>query len=52
MHALPDGESVFVLDGVNGSVLKVNADRASGELLGWSKVAVVNGPGSLALKTI
>jgi 6-phosphogluconolactonase len=48
----PDGESVFVLDRVNGSVLKVNADRAGGALFGRSEVAVVDGPRSLALKTI
>jgi 6-phosphogluconolactonase len=50
--ASPDGESIFVLDGPAGSIYKVTADRASGELHGKAKVAAVNQPKSLALKTI
>jgi hypothetical protein len=47
-----DGKSVFVLDGVRGSICKVAVDRSTGELGRKTKVAVVNEPRSMALKTI
>jgi 6-phosphogluconolactonase len=47
-----DGNSVFVLDGVRGSICKVAVDRSTGELGRKTKVAVVNEPRSMALKTI
>jgi len=50
--ASPDGESIFVLDGPGGSIYKVTADRATGELHCKANVAVVNEPKSVALKTI
>jgi 6-phosphogluconolactonase len=50
--AAPDGESIFVLDGPGGSIHKVTADCATGELHCNANVAVVNGPKSIALKTI
>ncbi len=50
--ASPDGESVLVLDDPGGSIYKVTADRATGELLGNAKVAAVNRPKSIVLKTI
>jgi len=50
--ASPDGESIFVLDGPGGSIYKVTADRATGELHCKANVAVVNEPKSIALKTI
>jgi 6-phosphogluconolactonase len=50
--AAPDGESLFILDGLGGSIYKVTADRATGELHCKAEVAVVNRPRSIALKTI
>jgi 6-phosphogluconolactonase len=50
--AAADGESIFVLDGLRGSIFKVTADRATGELHCKANVAVVNEPKSIALKTI
>ncbi len=50
--AAPDGKSMFVLDGVRGSIYRVTADPATGELDWKAKVAVVNEPRSLVLKTI
>jgi 6-phosphogluconolactonase (cycloisomerase 2 family) len=50
--AAPDGESLFILDGLGGSIYKVTADRATGELHCKAEVAVVNQPRSIALKTI
>ena len=50
--AAPDGESLFILDGLRGSIYKVTADRATGELHCKAEVAVVNEPKSIALKTI
>jgi 6-phosphogluconolactonase (cycloisomerase 2 family) len=50
--ASPDGESIFVLDGPGGSIYKVTADRATGELHCKANVAAVNEPKSIALKTI
>jgi 6-phosphogluconolactonase len=50
--ASPDGESIFVLDGPGGSIYKVTADRATGELHCKANVAVVSQPKSIALKTI
>jgi 6-phosphogluconolactonase (cycloisomerase 2 family) len=50
--ASPGGESIFVLDGPGGSICKVTADRATGELHCKANVAVVNEPKSIALKTI
>jgi 6-phosphogluconolactonase len=48
----PDGRSVFVLDGVSGSICRVTADPLTGDLGRKAKVAVVYEPRSLALKTI
>jgi 6-phosphogluconolactonase len=48
----PDGESIFVLDGLRGSIYLVTADRLTGELHCKAEVAVVNEPKSIALKTI
>jgi 6-phosphogluconolactonase len=50
--ASPDGENLFILDGPGGSIYKVTADRATGELHCKANVAVVNEPNSIALKTI
>jgi 6-phosphogluconolactonase (cycloisomerase 2 family) len=50
--ATPDGESIFILDGLRGSIYKVTADRMTGELHCKAEVAVVNEPKSIALKTI
>ena len=50
--AAPDGESLFILDGLRGSIFKVTADRVTGELHCKAEVAVVNEPKSIALKTI
>jgi 6-phosphogluconolactonase len=50
--ATPDGESLFILDGLRGSIYKVTADRATGELHCKAEVAVVNEPKSIALKAI
>jgi 6-phosphogluconolactonase len=50
--AAPDGESLFILDGLRGSIYKVTADRVTGELHCKAEVAVVNEPKSIALKTI
>lgn len=50
--AAADGKSIFVLDGLRGSIYKVTADRATGELHCKANVAVVNEPRSIALKTI
>lgn len=50
--AAPDGESLFILDGLKGSIYKVTADRVTGELHCKAEVAVVNEPKSIALKTI
>ncbi len=47
-----EGESIFILDGPRGSIYKVTADRTTGELHCKAKVAVVNKPKSIALKTI
>jgi 6-phosphogluconolactonase len=49
--ASPDGESIFVLDGPGGSICKVTADGATGELHCKTNVAVVKEPKSIALKT-
>ncbi len=47
-----DGKSIFVLDGVRGSIYKVTTDPSTGEP-GWkTEVARVNEPRSMALKTI
>jgi 6-phosphogluconolactonase len=50
--AAPDGESLFILDGLRGSIFKVTADQVTGELHCKAEVAVVNQPRSIALKTI
>jgi 6-phosphogluconolactonase (cycloisomerase 2 family) len=50
--AAPNGERVFILDGLSGSIYQVTADRTTGELHGKAKVAAVNQPKSIALKTI
>jgi 6-phosphogluconolactonase len=50
--AVPDGESIFILDGPGGSIYKVTADRATGELHFKTEVAVVKKPKSIALKII
>jgi 6-phosphogluconolactonase len=50
--ATPNGESLFILDGLRGSIYKVTADRMTGELHCKAEVAVVNEPKSIALKTI
>jgi 6-phosphogluconolactonase len=50
--ASPNGESIFVLDGPGGSIYQVTADRMTGELRDQARVAVVNQPKSIALKTI
>jgi 6-phosphogluconolactonase len=47
-----DGKSVFVLDGVRGSICEVAADRSNGELGRKTQVAVVHEPRSMVLKTI
>jgi 6-phosphogluconolactonase len=47
----PDGESVFVLDGVSGSISRVVVDPATGEPRDKVTMAQVNRPRSLALKT-
>jgi 6-phosphogluconolactonase len=52
ISASPDGESIFVVDGPGGSIYKVTADRATGELHCKAEVTVVNEPKSIALKTI
>ena len=52
LTAAPNGESIFVLDGPGGSIYQLTADRATGELHGKAKVARVNEPKSIALKTI
>lgn len=46
-----DGENIFVLDGLSGSIYKITTDRATGKLLRSAKVAVVSEPNSIALKT-
>jgi len=48
----PDGKSVFVLDGVSGSICRVTADPFTGQLDRKTKVALVQEPRSMALKTI
>jgi len=50
--AAPDGKSVFVLDGVRGSICRVTADPSTGQPGRKAKVAVVHEPRSMALKTI
>ena len=50
--ATPDGKSLFILDGLKGSIYKMTADRVTGELHCKAEVAVVNEPKSIALKTI
>jgi 6-phosphogluconolactonase len=50
--AAPDGETLFILDGLRGSVYKMTADRVTGKLHCKAEVAVVNEPRSIALKTI
>jgi 6-phosphogluconolactonase (cycloisomerase 2 family) len=50
--AAPDGESLFILDSLRGSIYKMTADRITGELHCKAEVAVVNQPRSIALKTI
>jgi 6-phosphogluconolactonase len=48
----PNGENLFILDGLRGSIYQVPADRVTGELHCKAEVAVVNVPRSIALKTI
>jgi 6-phosphogluconolactonase len=50
--ASPNGESILVLDGPGGSIYKVSTDRATGQIHGKAKVAAVNRPKSIVLKTI
>jgi 6-phosphogluconolactonase len=50
--ATPDGESLFILDSLRGSIYQVTADRVTGELHCKAEVAKVNEPKSIALKTI
>jgi len=52
LMASPDGESIFVLDGLGGSIYKVTADRTTGELHDKARVAAVNQPKNIVLKTI
>jgi 6-phosphogluconolactonase len=52
LMASPDGESIFVLDGPGGSIYKVTADRTTGELHDKARVAAVNQPKNIVLKTI
>jgi 6-phosphogluconolactonase len=49
---VPDGKSVFVLDGVSGLICRMTADPFTGDLGRKAKVAVVYEPRSLVLKTI
>jgi 6-phosphogluconolactonase len=50
--ASPDGESIFVLNDPGGSIYKVTADRTTGKLHDKARVAAVDQPKSIALKTI
>jgi 6-phosphogluconolactonase len=50
--AAPDGESVYTLGGLDGSIREIRTDRETGELKGQRRVAEVNMPGSLVFKTI
>jgi 6-phosphogluconolactonase len=50
--AAPNGESIFILDRLRGSIYKVTTDRMTGELHCKAEVAVVKEPKSIALKTI
>jgi 6-phosphogluconolactonase (cycloisomerase 2 family) len=50
--ASPDRESIFVLDDPGGSIYQVTADRTTGELHDKARVAAVNRPKNLVLKTI
>jgi 6-phosphogluconolactonase (cycloisomerase 2 family) len=52
LMASPDGESIFVLDGPGGSIYKVTADRTTGELHDKARVAAMNQPKNIVLKTI
>jgi 6-phosphogluconolactonase len=47
----PDGESLFVLDGVNGSISRVAVDPSTGEPRNKTTVARVKQPRSMAFKT-
>jgi 6-phosphogluconolactonase len=48
----PDGQCIFILDGLRGSIFRVTTDRVTGELHRKTEVAVVNEPKSIAIKTI
>jgi 6-phosphogluconolactonase len=50
--AAPDGESVYTLGGLGGSIREMRTDRETGELKGQTRVAEVNQPRSLVFKTI
>jgi hypothetical protein len=50
--AAPNGERIFILDGLNGSICQLTADCATGELHCKAEVTRVNEPKSIALKTI
>jgi 6-phosphogluconolactonase len=45
-----DGESVYILS--DGSIEKFTADRTSGSLHGHTRVALLNGPQSIAFKAV
>jgi 6-phosphogluconolactonase (cycloisomerase 2 family) len=48
----PDGQCIFILDGLRGSIFRVTADRVTGGLHRKAEVAVVDEPKGIALKTI
>jgi len=47
-----NGGTLFILDDARGSIYKFNADHITGELHSKSKVAEVNEPTSMVLKTL
>jgi 6-phosphogluconolactonase len=51
ISAAPDGGSIYILDGGSGSIYRLTADRATGELHYKTRVALVSGPKSIAITT-
>jgi 6-phosphogluconolactonase len=50
ISAAPGGESIYILDG-SGAIHRLQADRVTGELHSTTRVALVNEPRSIAIRT-
>jgi 6-phosphogluconolactonase len=51
ISAVPDGGSIYILEGGTGSVYQLAADRVTGELHSKTRVALVSEPKSIAIRT-